>query len=175
MFEKAEKIIIILLVILIVIYFLQQKEHFVSNEFRLRVKGTPNTFLYNDSYDGFVTRSANGVGAYYTLGVNNSLICARGYTTSIYNHRCLYYKVKNNPNQYLVDKNVSYASSSTNCSQSKSQTDFATLYFENTNGIIYYMSGNVKYYLSTDLYNKNNQKYYKFSSDINKALKLEKA
>ena len=163
MFVKSESIIIILVAILVLFYFFEKKETFVtSSEFRLKIAGTTNTYLYNGSYSGFTTSTSSM--AKYILGVDNCLICKIGYTTDIYNNKCLYYK-SYNPNNYLIDKSALNYSSTKSCALSNP----LALYFDGST--IYYNLNNVKYYLSTD----KSGIYYKFSSDISKSLKLEKA
>jgi hypothetical protein len=157
---------IILVIILVLIYLFEGKEHFASSNFRLKLKGTSNVFLYNQQYKGFTTSTGGTSGAYYILGFNKYLICDQGYKTKIYDDKCLYYKQKDNANNYLIEKNSSYSSSSTNCSSSSNPA----LYFDDS-FIYYFGSNNVKYYLSTDKYGE----YFKFSPDVLKALPLEKA
>ena len=164
MLEKSE-LIIILVIILVLIYSFQENEYFASSNFRLKLKGTSNLFLYNQQYEGFKTTTSSG--AYFILGLNNYLISDRGYATKIYNNKCLYYK-KENPNNYKIDKNNSYSGSTTKCLEG-SYSKASVIYFDGS--FIYYIgSNNVKYYLSTDKYGE----FFKFSSDKSKALQLEK-
>jgi hypothetical protein len=159
----------LIIIILKLIYLFQEKEYFTnSNEFRLKIKGQNNVFLYNASFKGFTSITGKHLGSYYILGPNNYLISNRALTTNIYNNRCLYYQTTNNPKNYLIDRNTSFSTSLTNCLDN-SPSNALVLYFNGS--FIYYISlYNNKYYLSTDKTNK----YYKFSSDISKALKLEK-
>lgn len=171
MLGKSE-LTIILVIILVLIYLFEGKEHFASSNFRLKLKGTSNVFLYNQPYKGFTTSTGGVSGAYYILGPNNYLICDQGYTTKIFDDRCLYYQLNDNPNNYLIEKNLNYSSSTKNC-LSDSSSKKSPLYFDGS--FIYYIgSNNVKYYLSTNKY-YNYGEYYTFSPDITKALPLEKA
>lgn len=166
MFENSE---LILIITLIYLYIFQEKQYYSnSNEFRLKIKGQNNVFLYNASFKGFTSITGKNLGSYYILGPNNYLISNRAFTTNIYNNRCLYYQRTNNPKNYLIGKNTSFSTSSTNCLYD-SPSNALVLYFDGS--FIYYIGlYNDKYYLSTDKTNK----YYKFSSDRSKALKLEK-
>ena len=166
MLEKSE-LTIILVIILVFIYLFEGKEYFSSSNFRLKLKDTSNVFLYNKQYNGFTTSKGGTSGAYYILGPNNYLICDQGYTTNIYDDKCLYYQKDGNPKNYYIEKNSSYSGSSTNC---KGDSKNPVLYFDGS--FIYYIgSNNVKYYLST----AKTGEYYTFSPDASKALKLEKA
>ncbi len=194
MFSNFKKAIIILTIVLIIVLF-NQTEHFAKETkctsfcsnvcsktksldctFRIKLKGTTNTYLYDTYLEGFSTLLGYTSEFYY--GVNNTLICYNCNSSSM-NNKCLYYD--NSPstkyytnNQYkLLKGNRNYDSK---CSPSG---NLLTLYFDGT--YIFYINTkeNVKYYLSTDKYfpNKSNQRkdmfYYKFSSDKTKALELE--
>jgi hypothetical protein len=166
MLTKLELSIIVLLAILTMIYSFQQTEHFGSyKDFRLRVKGTSNYYLYNQQYQGFL--STRDTGAYYYLGTNNSLVSKRGYATKIYDNKCLFYNTTDS-NKYKIDKSSSYDSYTTDCSKSIPKNT-VPLYFDTDNGVIYCNINNVKNYLST----QKKEPYYKFSPDISLALKLE--